>query len=93
MKRTLSVLTAVLFAGAMAAPVMAQSAPTKSDTTVAQAEGAAPAAEPSAEATPMKHHHRTHHMRHHKKSSSMETPAAEASPAPAPEAPPSGAGH
>src|SRR5271154_1782407 len=67
MKRTLSVLTAVLFAGALAAPAMAQSAPTqKPDPTVAQAEGAAPApAEPAAEPTP-KHRHHGHRM-HHKK--------------------------
>ncbi|HTY56529.1 MAG TPA: hypothetical protein VMB26_15075 [Candidatus Binataceae bacterium] len=83
MKRTLSVLTAVLFAGALAAPVMAQSAPATDNpqTKVAQAEGAAPAAEPSAEASPApkhKHHHMMHH--HHKKATPEASPGAEASP-------------
>jgi len=80
MKRTLSVLTAVLFAGALAAPVMAQSAPT--DQKVAQAAGGtapaeAPAAEATATAKPKKHHlHKGH-----KKPKGEASPAAAASPA------------
>ena len=79
MKRTLSVLTAVLFAGALAAPVMAQSAPT--DQKVAQAAGGttekpaeAPAAEPTAK--PKHKHHKGH-----KKPKGEASPAAAASPA------------
>ena len=86
MKRTLSVLTAVLFAGAIAAPVMAQSAPTaqNSEVKVAQAAGGMaekPAEAPAAEATakPKHKHHGMHHG--HKKPKGEASPAAAASPA------------
>jgi len=83
MKRTLSVLTAVLFAGALAAPVMAQSAPTaqKSEVKVAQATGGAPekpAEAPAAEPTAKPKHHKHHG---HKKPKGEASPAAAASPA------------
>jgi hypothetical protein len=56
MKRTVSILTAALFAGAMAVPAFAQ----------APATPASPAA-PAAEASPAKmmHHHHMHHHVHH----------------------------
>jgi len=85
MKRTLSVLTAVLFAGALAAPVMAQSAPTTqpSESKVAQAAenpAPAPAEAPAAEAT-AKPKHKHHAHKGHKKPKGEASPAAAASPA------------
>jgi hypothetical protein len=61
MKRTLSVLTAVLFAGALATPVLAQDSGAMGSPAAA-ASSAAPAADSSPATT--KHHHR-----HHKKKS------------------------
>jgi hypothetical protein len=90
MKRTVSLLTAALFAGALAAPVLAQS-PAMEASPQAAPSMAAPMGEgsPSAEASPMAHHRR--HRRHHKHhaaasaSPSSEMPSGgEASPSAAP---------
>jgi hypothetical protein len=66
MKRTVSLLTAALFAGALAAPVLAQSP--ASPESPAAAPSMAPMGEgsPSAEASPTGHHHRHHRKHHHK---------------------------
>jgi hypothetical protein len=79
MKRTLSLLTAALFAGAVAMPAFAQS-PAPSAAAPAPSE-AAPAASP--EASPMAtktHHHRHHH--HHAKKAMPEASPSEAAPEP-----------
>ena len=84
MKRTVSLLTAALFAGALAGPALAQSPATESSPAAA-----APSAESSSSTT---HHHAVHHhhaRRHHhtmkKKTmaspATAESPAAETSPA------------
>jgi hypothetical protein len=78
MKRTLSVMTAALFAGALAVPAFAQENPPP-----AAPEGAASSAMgggDSGTATP-KHHHHGHH---HKKADSGTMGGAEASPAATP---------
>src|SRR5438105_7043383 len=84
MKRTVSLLTAALFAGALAAPVLAQS-PGMEASPAAAPSMAAPAGEmsPGAEASPMAHHRRHHRMRHHKHHAGTETetsPSSEMSP-------------
>jgi hypothetical protein len=81
MKRTVSLLSAALFAGALAAPVLAQS-PGMEASPAAAPSMAAPMGEgsPSAEASPMAHHRR-HHRRHHKHHATSETsPSGEMSP-------------
>jgi hypothetical protein len=88
MKRTVSLLTAALFAGALAAPVLAQSPAMEASPAAAPA---APmeSASPGAEASPMahhRHHHRRHHHKHHAEAPSgeMSPSGGEASPAAAP---------
>ena len=81
MKRTVPLLTAALFAGALAAPVLAQS-PAMEASPAAAPSMAAPMPEgsPGAEASPMAHHRR-HHRRHHKHHAATEaSPAGEMSP-------------
>jgi hypothetical protein len=84
MKRTVSLLTAALFAGALAAPVLAQS-PAMAPSPAAAPSMAAPMS-PSAEASPMAHHRRHHRHHHHKAAPSgeMSPSGGEASPAAAP---------
>jgi hypothetical protein len=80
MKRTVSLLTAALFAGALAAPVLAQS-PAMEASPAASPGMAAPMGEgsPSAEASPSTHHRR--HHRHHKHHAATQTsPSGEMSP-------------
>src|SRR5438128_1698263 len=82
MKRTVSLLTAALFAGALAAPVLAQS-PAMEASPAASPSMAAPSGEmsPSAEASPTTHHRRRHHMRHRRHRAETETsPSSEMSP-------------
>jgi hypothetical protein len=68
MKRTLTILSAALFAGALMVPTVQAQAPA-APAAPAAAASAAPAPEaPAAEATPAK---KKHHMRHHHKKSSM----------------------
>jgi hypothetical protein len=89
MKRTVSLLTAALFAGALATPVLAQS-PGMEASPAAPPAGAMGA--PGAEASPMTHHHMHHHYHHHihhhyhhkAPSSEMSPSGGEASPAAAP---------
>ena len=82
MKRTVSLLTAALFAGALAAPVLAQEG-----SPAAAPSMAAPMGEgsPSAEASPVAHHHHVHHHHHHHTASGEMAPSGGmASPAAAP---------
>ena len=70
MKRTLTILSAALFAGALMVPVAHAQAPAASSSMAA----------PAAEATPaMKKHHMKHH--HKEKSTSTDTSGAMSSPA------------
>ena len=78
MKRTLSVMTAALFAGALALPVFAQENPPPA-APGAEATSAMGGGESGTEPTP-KHHRHGHH---HKKSDTGEM-GGEASPAPSP---------
>jgi hypothetical protein len=80
MKRTVSLLTAALFAGALAAPVFAQS-PAMEASPAAAASMAAPSSEASTAGS--SHHHTKHHWRRHRRhhaSSSAASPSSEASP-------------
>ena len=78
MKRTVSLLTAALFAGALAAPVLAQS-PAMEASPAAAPSMAAPTAEGSPAETTHHHHHR--HHRHHHHAATGAAPAGEMSPA------------
>jgi hypothetical protein len=91
MKRTVSLLTAALFAGALAAPVLAQNPATEASPAAAPSMAAPMGGEsPSAEASPTAHHrrhHRVHHHHHHaaeSPSSEMSPSGGEASPSAAP---------
>jgi len=84
MKQTVSLVTAALFAGALAAPVLAQS-PGMEASPAASPSMAAPTGEmsPGAEESPMAHHRRHHRMRHHRHHAGTETettPSSEMSP-------------
>jgi hypothetical protein len=87
MKRTVSLLTAALFAGALAAPVLAQ-APAASPAAPPSMAAPMGGESPTAEASPTGHHrrhHRMHHRRHHAMAPAGEAPSGgEASPAAAP---------
>jgi hypothetical protein len=97
MKRTLTILSAAIFAGALSVPAVQAQEPA-APAPAAAATAAAPAAEapaPAAEASPaMKKHHMRHH--HHKKSSMKGESGAtgatggDTGTAPAPTTPPAG---
>ena len=64
MKRTVSLLTAALFAGALAAPAFAQSPAAEPSAAAPAAGETSPAAMSSTEGTAKpKHHHRRHHKK------------------------------
>jgi hypothetical protein len=81
MKRTVSLLSAALFAGALAAPVLAQSPATEASPAAAPSMAAPMGGEsPAAEASPMTRRQRRHHRRHHRHHAGMASPSSEMSP-------------
>jgi hypothetical protein len=95
MKRTLTILSAALFAGALSVPAVQAQEPAAPGAAATAAAPAAEAPAPAAEASPaMKKHHMRHH--HHKKSSmkgesgSTGATGGDTGTAPAPTTPPAG---
>ncbi len=93
MKRTVSILTAALFVGALAIPAFAQAPAAGGAGAAPEKSMAAPEASPAMakKEGAVKHHkghhhakhHTKHHTKHHKMMSKKEAPAAPAEPAPA----------